>query len=76
MVRFVAIVSGLRPDLLKNMNGEKLGRQLGVTKQAITHQAVRFEDAWHVKFARGRSAEGRRHMAAARRGGPNQNIKR
>jgi hypothetical protein len=74
MVRFTAICAGLRPDLLDNKTGHELALELNVTKQAMSRQAVRFEDAFGFKFARSRSKESRQRMAAARRGGPNRNL--
>ena len=74
MTKFVAIISGLRPDLLADRTGGDLARELGITKQALTRQSLRFQDAWHIKFARSRSKEGRARMATARRGGPNRNL--
>jgi hypothetical protein len=74
MVKWIAIISGLRPDLLENRSGRELAEELGVSKQALTHQSVRFSDAWQIQFARGRLKESRERMAAARRGGPNRNT--
>jgi len=73
MVKLVAIFGGLRPDLLQDRSGQDLARELGVSKAAISKQTVRFEDAFQMKFARGRSKEARRNMAAARIGGPCRN---
>jgi hypothetical protein len=74
MVKFVAIVAGLRPEILQDRSGQDLSTELGITKQALTHQSLRFADAWGFHFARSRSKEGRERMAAARRGGPNRNL--
>ena len=75
LVKLIAVISGLRPDLLDNRTEPDLARELGVTKQALSRQSLKFQDAWRIKFARSRSKEGREHMAAARRGGPNRNTK-
>lgn len=74
LVKWIAIVSGLRPDLLENRSGRELAAELGVTKQALSRQAIRFCDAWQIQFARCRLKESRERMAAARRGGPNRNT--
>jgi hypothetical protein len=72
--RFVAVVSGLRPEILLDRTGRDLACELGISRQALSHQAVKFEDAFGIKFARCRSKEARQRMAAARRGGPNRNT--
>jgi hypothetical protein len=73
MVKFVAIVAGLRPELLQDRSGQDLATELNITKQALAHQSLRFSDAFGFHFARSRSKEGRERMAAARRGGANRN---
>jgi hypothetical protein len=75
VVKFVAIISGLRPDLLGDRPGIDLAAELGVSKQALTRQSLRFQDAFNIKFSRSRSKDQRERMAAARRGGPNRNTK-
>lgn len=74
LVRFVAIVAGLRPDLLGNRSGRDLAAELGCTKQNLSHQSAKFSDVFGIQFARCRSKEARAHMARARIGGPNRNI--
>src|ERR1017187_1941453 len=74
MVKFIAIIAGLRPDLLADRTGGDLANELGVSRQALTRQSLRFQDAWRIKFARSRSKAGREHMARSRRGGPNHNF--
>ena len=74
LVKFVAIVSGIRPELLADRNGKSLSEELHVSKQALSHQAVAFENAWNVKFSRCRSKEAREHMRKARLGGRNHNL--
>lgn len=73
-VRFVALTSGLRPEILRDRTGGDLARELGITKQALSAQAVKFEDAFKIKFARCRSKEARTRMARARVGGLNHNL--
>jgi hypothetical protein len=73
-VRFVAIVSGLRPDLVGDRTMKEIASEFGITKQAMSAQSAKFSDAFGIKFARCRSKEAREHMARARIGGPNRNI--
>ena len=75
VVKFISIVAGLRPELLGDRSGADLALELGVTKQALTRQSLRFQDAFNIKFSRSRSKDQRGRMAAARRGGPNRNTK-
>ena len=75
LVKFTAIACGLRPDLLGNRSGRELATELGITKQGLSRQSVKFEDAWGIQFSRGRLKESRERMAAARRGGPNRNTR-
>jgi hypothetical protein len=74
LVKFVAICAGLRPELLDDRNGKDLAKEIGCTKQALSHQAVRFENAFQIKFARARSVEARRHMRERRLGGINHYL--
>jgi hypothetical protein len=73
MVKFIAIIAGLRPELLQDRSGQDLAAELGVTKQSLAHQSLLFSDAWGIKFARSRSKEGREHMRNSRLGGPCRN---
>jgi hypothetical protein len=50
--------------------------ELHCTKQNLAHQAVQFQDAFGIKFARCRSKEARAAMRQARLGGPNRNTKK
>jgi hypothetical protein len=75
VVKFVTIISGLRPELLGDRPGIDLAAELGISKQALTRQSLRFQDAFNIKFSRSRSKDQRERMAAARRGGPNRNTK-
>jgi hypothetical protein len=75
MVKFTAIVSGLRPELLDNRGGSELAAELGVTKQALSAASVKFSDAFGIQFSRGRLPEARQRMADARLGGPNRNTR-
>lgn len=75
-VRFIVLVSGLRPDVLANRTGRSLAAELHISKQALSAQACKFEDAFGFRFGRCRSPQARKNMAEARRGGVNHNVKK
>jgi len=75
LVRLVVLTAVMKPALLDCLSYRELGKRLGgITKQALSHQAINFENAFQIKFARSRSKQSREHMAAARRGGVNHNT--
>jgi len=74
-MKFAVIIAGIRPDLPGDRTMGEIAIELGCTKQNLAHQAVKFQDAFGIRFARCRSKEAREHMRKARIGGPNRNVK-
>jgi hypothetical protein len=74
LVRFTALTSGLRPDLVGNKSYEVLAKELGVKKQSMSATALRFSDIFKIKLARSRKEESRETMARAQRGHPNRHF--
>lgn len=71
LVKFTALSGGLRPDLLENRTYLELAKECGVSKAAISKSAVLFQRAFGIHFARSRTDEARRHMAAKQVGHAN-----
>ena len=62
--RWLILVAGIRPDLLDGASYKQIGEQLGgITKQALSKQALKVQDSLGLKFTRSRDADGRRNMA-------------
>jgi len=66
--KFAVVAAGLRPDLVNDLTFEQIGAQLDITKQAVSKNAVLFQQAFGFTFARCRSAEARQAMARSQIG--------
>jgi hypothetical protein len=70
MLKFTAISSAIRPELVGNKTYEEIGQYFGVTKAAVCKIAKKFERAFNFKASRGRSEEHCATFAAAQKGHP------
>lgn len=81
-VRFAVITAGVMPDLIDDPTYSEIGKATGLTKAAVSKQALLFQDTFGIKFARSRSKEARENMAqsqmghAPHRAGRSKNEKR
>jgi hypothetical protein len=74
-VRFAVLTGGLRPELIANLSYREIGIRMGITKQAVTKVAKKFEDAFNFRFSRSRPESARVHMRESATGHPPTNTK-
>jgi hypothetical protein len=75
LLRFTVLMAGIRPDLVNDRTYSAIGLECGVTKQAISKAATKIQDALGIKFARSRSLDARKRMAAKMLGHPDWSKK-
>ena len=66
LIRFVALVAALRPELMDDRTYAGIGRELGVSKAGICKAVMLVESHFGFKTTRTRSASGREAMRKAR----------
>lgn len=76
LIKFTAVIAGLRPDLLENKTGRQIATGLGCTKQNLSKAMLRAEMVLGIKFSRSRSLEARQHMREKQIGHPPTNTGR
>jgi hypothetical protein len=65
IIRYSSLFAGIRPDLL-NRTYKELGKELGISRQAISKSALQCQDKIGIKFSRSRNPDQRRRMREAR----------
>jgi len=73
--KFAALVACVNPDILGAKMFKDIGRELRLTKGAISRHAVDFEKAFHFQASRCRSETARAAMAKAQIGHRATNVK-
>lgn len=66
LTRLVVFTASVRPDLMDGKTFKELGKEIGLSRAALSKQSLELSDALAIKFTRSRDAKGRHNMKLAR----------